>query len=75
MDLNQLKVDYELTATSKARLEIYNSNSQLLYQQKLEESKDILKLPFSENTSGTYYLGIVTESGSKLFKPVIVTGR
>lgn len=75
LDLNQLKVDYELTNISKARLEIYNSNAQLLYQQKLEDSKDILKLPFSENISGTYYLGIVTESGSKLFKPVIVTGR
>jgi len=75
-NLDNLNIDYNLqNVEGAAFIEIYNSNGELIYRNELSKRKDIYKLPFSEDVNGTYYLGIVSESGSRIFKPVIVTAR
>jgi len=74
--LSEVNVDYKLmNIDSEATLVVYNANGQLIYDHNLKESKNIYKLPFSDDTNGTYYLGITTANGSRLFKPVIITGK
>ena len=76
LDLNQLKIDYKLTNVEEGfKVVVVDALGQIVYQQEIEESKDIYKLPFSENTSGTYHVGIITKNGSRLFKPVVVTAK
>lgn len=76
LNLDQLKLDYKTTNVDDGfSIVIYDGLGQVIFQQEMKESKDIYKLPFSESTSGTYYIGIITENGSRLFKPVVVTAK
>jgi len=76
LNLDQLKIDYKTTNVNDGfRVVVYDGLGQIVFQQEMKQSKDIFKLPFSESTSGTYYLGIITENGSRLFKPVVVLAK
>jgi hypothetical protein len=76
LNLSQLNIDYKLTNVDEgSKIVVFDALGQIVYQQELEKSKDIYKLPFSETTSGTYHVGVVTQNGSRLFKPVIVLAK
>ena len=74
-NLNNLKVDYSIENKSNAFIEIYNSVGQLIFREQLLEKEDIYNVNFSNNIAGQYTIGIVTEKGSRRFRPVIITRR
>jgi len=74
-DLSLLNVDYDISdVQSDAFLVVYNPIGEIILQQRLLDAKSILQLPsHSESTSGMYHIGIATDKGSKVFKPVVIT--
>lgn len=74
-DLSLLNVDYDISdVQSDAYLVVYNAIGEIIFRQQLLETKSILQLPsHSESTSGMYHIGIATDKGSKIFKPVVIT--
>ena len=73
-DLADVKLDYDMTdVTSEATLVILNANGETLYKRTLLEDKDIVQLSYTQATSGLYHIGIITENGSRVFKPAIVS--
>ena len=76
VDLSNVNIDYNLTdLQSDATLMIFNSVGEIIYKQTILREKSILEIPFRESTSGIYHIGILTEQGSKVFKPVVITDR
>lgn len=75
-DLNELHLDYNIQGVQgEAKVVIYNMAGELLFSQQLEKQKDILRLNYNNSINGTYHIGIVTQNGSRLFRPVIVTAK
>ena len=73
-NISQVNVDYDFNAiTSDADLIIYNDLGELIYKQDLDLKKDIIKIPFTSTQSGFFHIGIVTEGGSRVFKPLVIT--
>lgn len=74
INLSDVNIDYNISQVkSDAFLHVFDELGEILYSQQLFDSKGIVKLPYQENTSGLYHIGIVTDAGSKVFKPVVVT--
>ena len=75
-NLSNVNIDYNLTdLKSDATLMIFNSIGEIIYTRAMPLEKSILEIPFQESTSGIYHIGILTEQGSKVFKPVVITDR
>ncbi len=75
-DLGEMKIDYNLkNLKSDAFLFVYDASGSVVLKHKLERNKDLLAIPVTENTSGLYHVGIITESGSKDFHRVLVTPK
>ena len=76
-NLGDINIDYDITkTTSDATLVVLNSQGEMIYNLKLtSKSREIINLSHQESTSGMYHIGIYTENGSKVFKPVVVTRR
>lgn len=75
-DLNNLKVDYNLYNTdSDAYIVVYAADGQLVFREKLIENNTIYNMNYSENTDGMYQVGIVTDSGSRVFKLVVIGSK
>ncbi len=73
-DLSEVNIDYDITdISSDAFLVVYNSIGENIYKKALVEDKAIFQLPHSENVSGTYQIGIVTENGSMIYKTVVIS--
>lgn len=74
VDISELNIDFDITdVKSDAYIEVYNEMGESLYRQFMIEKKGIINLPFIEGTSGIYHIGITTEKGTRVFKPVVVT--
>jgi len=75
-DLSNLRVDYKLSnLVSEADLVIFNAIGELVYRERLTEQKRILSVNHSDNTDGMYQIGIITQNGTKVFKPVVISNR
>lgn len=73
-DLSNINIDYDLSLTqSDATLVIFDSLGEAIYTQQLNDKKSVIQLSYQGNVSGVYHIGIYTESGSKVFKPVVIT--
>jgi len=72
-NLSNINIDYDITQTkSDANLVVLNSLGEMIYNLQLNSKSAIINLAHDETTSGIYHIGIYTENGSKVFKPVIV---
>lgn len=74
-DLSLLNIDYDISdVKSDAYLVIYDALGENIFKQQLTQAKAIFQLPSNtEGSSGMYHIGIATEKGSKVFKPVVIT--
>jgi len=73
-DLSNINIDYDLSQTqSDATLVIFDSRGETVYTKQLLEKEAVINLSYQGNTSGVYHIGIYTENGSKVFKPVVIT--
>ncbi len=73
-NLSDLNIDYDISQIkSNATLHVFDELGEILFSQQLFDKNGIINLPYNQNTSGVYHVGIVTENGSKVFKPVVVT--
>lgn len=75
-NLADVNIDYDISQTnSEATLVVLNSQGEMIYNRALTSKSDIINLSHQETTSGMYHIGIYTENGSKVFKPLVVTRR
>ena len=75
-NIGDLNIDYDLSEVhSDATLVIFNSVGAKVFSYDLSNQKDIMKIPFDKSTSGLYHVGIITENGSQVFKPAIITAQ
>ena len=74
VSLTDLNLDYQVSGdNSEVRAVVIDAAGQMIYEQKLDEVKDIIQLPFINHTGGMYQIGIITNNGSKAFRTVIVS--
>jgi len=73
-NLSEVNIDYDIRdISSDAYLVVYNALGENIYKRLLVQDKAIMQLPYAENASGLYHIGIATENGSKMFKPVVIS--
>ncbi len=73
-NIADVNIDYNVSEViSDSYLEVFNEVGEVIYRKQLLEDKGFLQLPLNVATSGMYHIGISTESGSKVFKPVVIT--
>lgn len=73
INLSELNLDYDVSeVSSDTYMIVLDEVGSILYRQQLANDKGIIKLPFDESTASVYHVGIVSDNGSKVFKPVVV---
>lgn len=74
LSLANLNLDYKISGMKDgALLVVIDGAGQLVYKQELENEKDLIQLPYIDNTPGNFQIGIITDNNSKAFRTVIVS--